>query len=119
MIRMTGDCSFGTHGQNDVRFDFAHAARQISHDRIKIQLVEAAIGIIEYLCLCYPEHFAGSKEFRAAEICQFLIGSCSAPVAGCLSLRHADHIRLNASRVIEKQCSAKCANFVIGMSRNA
>jgi len=113
---MPGDRSFRTHCQDDVRLYFANAAGQVADHRIKVGPVERSVIIVKYVCLRDLKYVARGEKLRTPERGQLLIGPGFTPVGGSLTPCEADYICFNTARMVEKQRSAKCADFVIRMS---
>ncbi len=86
---------------------------------VEINPVEPAVGIVQYLVVADPQHFARCRQFPTAERGQLFVALRGATVPRGRSGSQADKMDFDAALAVEQQSASESAGLVVRMGSHA
>jgi hypothetical protein len=99
--------------QHYMRTKAADALHQNLSDRGKVLGRQATVGMVEHLTVGGAQYLQSGRELLPAQLSQFIVAACVAPVRGRSSFREAHDAAFDASLVGQHQGAAKGSALII------
>ncbi len=119
VVRMCILAAVPAKRKHHVRLESSHPLHQPPRNYREVDKLQSSVLIVHQFVVCHTQHLARTPKLLSPHLPQRLTRRRVAPIRRCLSIRQADHIRLNPTVGRQCQRSTKRKALIIRMRHHA